>query len=204
MREITIVKNNNNKYSFQMIDDNEIKYQSGYIYDDVFSLENKLTDFLQEDLLLVKQGEKYGIFDGWKCELIIPVEYLEIEIVQHHNIFIFISTKENNNKTIMDQYGNKMFLDDFDNVMYIGFYNINNKYLYMYQKDNKIGVISTNGEYLIQGDAKYEYEYFRQTEYVILKKIIEQGDEKITLYDIYSPFGNTVYENVDNYDFLNV
>jgi len=203
MRKITILKNNNKKYSFQIIDNKVIQYTSEYIYDDVFSLENKLSDYLQEDLLLVNKNGLYGIFDCWNKELLLPILYKNIEVIQHHDTFLFLCTQINDMIVMHNNIGQKMFNDEYSNLMYIGFFNTNNKYIYLYDKNGSVGALSIDGNIIIKDSTQYSFKYYRRSDNIILETILKvENEEDIILYDIYTANGLLLFSNIDNYEFL--
>ena len=207
MRNISILKNISDKYAFYVYEKSILVYSSNYIYDEIISLENKIDDFLQEDMVILKKDDLYGVFNCWTQELIINLEYLSIEMIQHHHNVIFQGLTSNNKYVLIDKYGIKLH-EDIDDLIYIGFFNLTNKYLYMIKKIdelipviNRVGIITVDGQIIIEPSSSYTYTYFNGGEFIVLEKTIVQT---IPTYDIYDASGALIYNNVDNYEFLNL
>lgn len=203
MRQSITVKNSTGKFCIQVIENSEILYDTGYVYDTVYNLENQLSTYLQKDIFLIEQDGLFGVLDGVEQKLLIPIEYNKIEVKQLHTNIIFICTDNNENYQLFDNIGNNIFPYNhvFINIMYIGYYQSANKYLYMFDTNDGVGIFSTDGNIIIEPNPTYSYEYFREKDYLIMEK--KETDDLI-FYDIFLANGKLVHENVDNYEFLNI
>lgn len=216
VRDVSILKNEDNKFAFQILTRGEIQFTSDYIYDKVVNLENNIEHFLCEDHILLQQGGLYGIFDGWECKMIIPIEYVHIRQIQHHSTVIFICQLPGKAGYHMrDKSGHKINLTTFKNLMYIGEYFTTNQYLYFFEDENGVGVVSTEGHIIIPSKPNYIIEHFRHnknTDYIIIRKYVEpeevlEDEEELEkpmplLFDVYLADGTLRYENVTNFNFL--
>lgn len=204
MQKITIFKNVFEKYGFSVWNKNIQIFESGYIYDDIFSLENKYKDFNKYDLIQVKKDNKYGIFNAWTLKTQIPIEYSDIRLETHHLMIVFVCITESGLIYLYDIEGNILNEGNpFDEVMYYGFFETNNKYLFLFKTNNKVGMISTSGNIVIEPSSNYYYEYYRRGDYIILKNIILTGEE-VVLYNIFGAHGILLYENIEDYEFLDI
>ena len=211
IRDISILKNDDNKYAFQIFTRGVIQYTSEYEYDDIFNMENNIESFLKEDYIRLYKNGLYGVFDGWSCAIIIPIIYEYIRQIQHHPTVIFICKLPNNGGYDMrDSVGHKINLTKFKSLLYIGEYMSTNQYLYFFEDDNGVGVLSTEGHVIIPPNSEYLMEHFRhfkQNDYIIIRRKTYLGeDEEETIedyrFDIFLPDGTLFYENVNNFKFL--
>lgn len=205
MLDVTIMKNNENKYCFQIFIKNELRYSSEYLYDDVFLLENNnnTESFLRESFILLKIGTEYGVFDGWKQRLIIPIQYKYIENRQLSSNIIFVCKKTNNKYIFLSKTGSKIIEKEFDDVMYMGYYYNIKKYLYMIKSGNNVGIMNTDGIIIVPEDEKYVFEFFyKEGDYIVLK--LNLVGTLINFYDIYSSNGILLFSNINNYEYLGI
>lgn len=205
MRQILIVMDTNNKYSVQIKESGKIINKTNYIYDDIFSYENKVDDYMQEDLLLVKQNEKVGIFDTWKMEVIIPIDYKEIVVEAHHSSYTYICTTEDDDIYMIDSNNKRVFRHPFSNLIYYGHFSDTNNYLYLFERTEKnsddeiisteIGIISIDGQVIITSTDKYKFLYKRRDNFIILtltegKLIPDEHPDRD------KPYTKNMYENL--------
>lgn len=205
MKDISILKNEFGKFAFQVFKKKEIIYSSQYIYDDVFILDNNFETYLQQDFLLLTKDGMKGIFNAWTCNLIVPIEYMSIDMWQHHHTIVFKCFDVGGKYVLHDILGKKIINDRFQDLMWLGIYDFTQKYLYLFQNDTGVGVLSIEGNIIIPANENYLFKFHRakDKDFLILEKtglLLEQP----TLYDVYSANGILLYQNINNYEFLGV
>ena len=194
MKDIAIIKDSNGLYYFEVYKRTDSIYRSESIYTNILILDNLFEAHHQCDLLLLTNDEGNCVFDAWQCKMIISKKYDNIKIVEHHMNIIFICELDKQ-YYFYDINGNAIFNDAFNKYFFIGdFYN---KYMYIIENENGVGVITIDGNRLIIPDTKYIFEYYRLNNYIVLKKHNH-------MYDIFNYSGLRLYEDSKSYEMLEV
>ena len=205
MKDISILKNELDNFAFQVFKKGQIIYTSEYVYDEVFILDNSFETYLQRDFLLLTKDGLKGVFDAWTCTFIVPIEYLSVDIWQHHHTMIFKCFDVGGKYILRDILGKIIVNERFQDLIWLGTYEYNQKYLYLFEGDSGVGVISIEGNVIIPANDKYIFEFHRckDKDFLILKKeSVSLGQP--ALYDVFSCNGILLYENISNYEFLGV
>lgn len=211
-REINILKNEANKYAFSIVDNNIILYTSAFIYDEVIPLYNQIDEFLETDLIKLRIGNLYGVFDGWVIMEILPINFLNIEVKVLHRFYFYICKNQDETYSFYNEDGTLINKETFYDVAYLGFFSDSQKYLYLVcQKivqgqDYTInsGVIDLTGNTIVNITSEYVFEPLRLADYIVLKKVNIINYEEIIRYDIYTSNGIMLYENLIDYDWLRI
>jgi hypothetical protein len=200
-RHISILQDINNKYAYVILDNDVIIYQTDFIYDEIYALDNQLDPFMEVDLVRVKIGALYGIQNTWTNTVFIPMDYTNLDILVLHNQFYITATDINDKKLIYNKNGQLINSQLYDDIKYMGLYV--NKYYFLIEQAGEVGIINNSGEIIVPKSTDYTFEYFRINNYLVLKQTPLLG-QTIFHYDIYNTHGVKLYENLLDYNFLNV